>query len=290
MGWLSKHEQHFRVAPKSEDELLEQVKHLIELMMLLNTLTNHGLRGEPISTLTERAIKYGEEFDWHQLAAFDASAATVIAMVADFFVARNLTPPLDLDYIRSLHSIGFFEGMDRIPFREMDLSYCLSLIISPEFFKQLPAEFMNTTFGLRQHLARYMVDDLYSLTHAVFYLTDFGRRQLAGLDNETVVRLKRELVALTAAMLRADNIDVLGELLLCWLFCAIDDTPLHRIVFRKSMERMLSATHPDGQVVPVLKMMPRAQAGETAFDDVYHTTLVSGMLYSLAAKEMPYVH
>ena len=154
LGWLSKHEQHFRVAPKSEDELLAQVKHLIELMMLLNTLTNHGLRGEPISTLTERAIKYGEEFDWHQLAAFDASAATVIAMVADFFVARNLTPPLDLDYIRSLHNIGFFEGMDRIPFREMDLSYCLSLIISPEFFKQLPAEFMNTTFGLRQHLAR----------------------------------------------------------------------------------------------------------------------------------------
>jgi hypothetical protein len=291
LGWLLENEESFRVAPKNEDELLAQVKHLVELMMLLNTLSSHDLRGDSISKLTQQALKYGAEFDWHQLAAYDASAATVVAIVAEFFDARNLAPPLDLDYIRSLHSIGFFEGMDRIPFREMDLSYCLSLIISPDFSKQLPAEFMNTAFGLRQHLARYMVDDLYSLTHAVFYLTNFGRSQLSGiLDHETVIRLKRELVALTAAMLRADNIDVLGELLLCWLFCAIVDTPLHRVVFRESMDRMLSATRPDGQVLPVLKMMPRAQAGETAFEDVYHTTLVGGMLFSLAAQEMPYVH
>ena len=61
-----------------------------------------------------------------------------------------------------LHAIGFFEGMDRVPFREMDLAYSLSLMISPDFVKTCPS-------GLRvlpsdsDSTSRYTTDDIYSV-------------------------------------------------------------------------------------------------------------------------------
>jgi len=291
LDWLWKHAEEFGVSsePEGENALLWQVKHIVELMTMLTTLANHDIRGGTISKLTARALTHGAEFDWHQLAAYDASAATVVAIVADFFACNQLPPPFEVEFVHFLHAIGFFEGMDRVPFREMDLAYSLSLMISPEFRKDLPVWFESTTFGQRQHLTRYTTDDIYSVTHAAFYLTNFGRNPLADLlDEETAERLRKELVALTVVVLRADNIDVLGELLLSWLFCHVENTFLNRMLFHQAFERLLSATTPEGQVVPTMKLLQRAQSGETSFADVYHTTLVCCMVFAVAAKRMPY--
>jgi hypothetical protein len=266
------------------------VKRLIELMMMLTALANHDIRSGTTSKLTQWALAHGAEFDWHQLAAYDASAASVVGIVADFFTSNNLPPPFEVEFVHSLHEIGFFEGMDRVPFREMDLSFSLGLMISPQFRNDLPVWFSSTTFGQRQHLTRYSIDDLYSVTHAAFYLTNFGRSRLTDLlDKETTAHLRNELVALTVVILRADNLDVLGELLLCWLFCGVENTALHRMIFHQAFERLLCATTTEGQVVPTMRLLQRAQAGQAGFADVYHTTLVCCMVFAMAAKEMPYV-
>jgi hypothetical protein len=292
LNWLWEHEEQFCVSSqqKEENSLPWQVKHIVELMTMLTTLANHDIRSGTISKLTRRALAYGAEFDWHQLAAYDASAATVVAIVGDFFASNQLPSPFETEFIHFLHGIGFCEGMDRVPFREMDLAYSLGLMISPEFRKELPVWFASTTFGQRQHLTRYTTDDIYSVTHAVFYLTDFGRSQLTDLlDTVTAERLRKELVALTAMVLRADNVDVLGELLLCWLFCHVENTFLNRTLFHQAFERLLSATTTEGQVVPTMKLLQRAQSGQTSFADVYHTTLVCCMVFAVAAKKrMPY--
>lgn len=260
-------------------------------MTLLTTLTSHDVRGGTISKLTRRALEYGAEFDWHELAAYDASAATVVAVVADFFAANHQPPPFEFEFVRFLHEISFFEGIDRVPFREMDVSYSLGSMISPEFRKDIPVWFSSTTFGQRQHLTRYTTDDLYAVTHAAFYLTNFGRGQLTELlDKETAERFRKDLVALTAVVLRADNIDALGELLICWLFCCVKNTALNRMIFHQALERLLSATTTEGEVFPTLKLLQSTQAGRANFADVYHTTLVCSMLFAMVAKGMPYVH
>jgi len=91
LDWLWKHAEEFGVSlqPEAGNALLWQVKHIVELMTMLTTLANHDIRGGIISKLTERALTHGAEFDWHQLAAYDASAATVVAIVADFLHATS---------------------------------------------------------------------------------------------------------------------------------------------------------------------------------------------------------
>ena len=290
MEWLEHHADDFRV-PQEEESLASRVKPLVELMTLLTTLANHDVRDEKISKLVHQALQYGAEFDWHELAAYDASAATVVAVVADFFAKNHKTPPFDFEFIHFLHEIGFFEGMDRVPFREMDMSCSLGMMFAPEFRKDLPVWFLSTTFGQQQHLTRYSVDDIYAVTHSAFYLTNFGRDRLSELlDQETSERLRKELVALTVMVLRTDNIDVLGELLMCWLFCRVDNTALHRMIFHQAMERLLSATTTQGAVFPTLKLLQNTPAREAKFDEVYHTTLVCSMFFNMVAKDMPYVH
>ncbi|MDP9361318.1 MAG: hypothetical protein M3P29_07705 [Acidobacteriota bacterium] len=286
LTWLSNHAEEFRVASYGTYSVLSHVKPLTELMLLLVVLAKHQIRDGQVSVLAERAVAHGRQFDWHELFSHDASGATVLGTIAEFFASNQLPPPFEVEFCRFLHSSGFLEGMDRVAYREMDLAHCLMWLVSPDFVGELPGWFASTAFGRRQHLTRYTIDDLYSLTHAAFYLTSFGTRNLGEvLDDSTAERLRIELAALTAIVLRSDNIDVLGELLLCWLFCDVEDTPLNRLLFRQAFARVMSATMPSGQVVPGLRLLPRAEAGETTFDDVYHTTLVAGMLFALAAKD-----
>jgi hypothetical protein len=289
LGWLCDHAEGFRVDFQGKDSLLYKVKPLMELMLLLTTLADHGICNKKIEKLKRSAIAYAEEFDWHQLLSYDASGATPLATVATFFSSNHLRPPFEMEFARSLCSTGFLEGMDRVPFREMELAHCLGSLISPTFLKNLPVWFSNTTFGREQHLSRYTVDDLYSVTHSAFYLSNFGLRELTcALEKGKAERLRKELVALTAVVLRSDNIDVLGELLLCWLFCRVPDSAMNRMLFRQAIERLLCATTARGEVVPKIKFLRRAEDFQAGFTDLYHTTLVCTLLYAIVVKDRRY--
>ena len=291
LKWLSEHSEHFRVGASGTSgskAALTQIKPLTELMLLLGVLAKHEIRNEHVSRLSGHVIGEANEFDWHRHFSLDASGATILGTVAEFFAANNVEPPFELDFCRFLHTSGYLEGMDRVPYREMDRVHCLAGLISPEYANELQMWFSGTAFGRRQHPTRYTIDDLYSLTHAAFYLSNFGTRDVAEvLDGETTERLRKELVELTAVVMRSDNIDVLGEFLVCWMFCGVPDTELNRILFRQAFERVVAATLPSGETVAALRALPRAQAGQTTFNDSYHTTLVSAMLFSLTAKETP---
>jgi hypothetical protein len=170
----------------------------------------------------------------------------------------------------------------------MDLAYNLGRIVSTEYEKEIPVWFRSTAFGRRQHIVRYSIDDVYSLTHAIFYITDLGLRAPdVLLDAETAARLRSELATLTGAMLRADNTDVLGELLLCWLFCGVERTGLNGIIFQQGLHVMMAAEQ-DGAIAPTGKILRQAKAGEATFDQLYHTTLVGAFLFNLLWKTKTY--
>lgn len=288
LKWLSEHAEEFRLQATGPQAALTQIKPLTELLLLLGVLAKHQIENEHVSRLSGHAIDEANEFDWHQHFSLDASGATILGTVAEFFHANHAEPPFELDFCRFLHTSGYLEGMDRVPYREMDRVHCLAWLISPEYVQELPQWFSGTAFGRRQHPTRYTIDDLYSLTHAAFYLSNFGTRDVAEvLDAETTARLRKELPELTALVMRTDNIDVLGEFLVCWIFCGVPDTKLNKLLFRQAFERVVAATLPSGETVAALRALPRAQQGQTTFNDSYHTTLVSAMLFSLAAKETP---
>ena len=257
----------------------------MELMIALAAFSRHNVHQRQLASLKSQALSWGTEFDWHELAAYDASAATVLASVASFFEANGRDAPFERDYYRHLSRIGFFEGMDRVPYREMDLAYSLGLMGEKNSGNAMAAWCRDTAFGQSLHISRYTFDDLYSITHAVFYLTDFGTRPLETyIDHATASRVRHEIRNLTGVVLRADNIDVLGELLLCWLFCQVPNNDLNLLIFRSALERLLSATTPDGAVAPSRRVYERVRTGQARFEDIYHTTLVCAMAFALVER------
>lgn len=288
--WLCRQEDGFRISRESDAAVPWKVKPIAELMFLLSALKRHGLNNRTLDNLSAGVMSEARSFDWHELAAYDPSAATGMALVADFFRSFNQPAPFDERYFRLLNDIDYFQGMDRLPYREMDLAWCLARTISVDYDKAIPAWFASTTFGRGQHVIRYTIDDIYSLTHAVFYLTDLGLRSPDGLlDAPVAARLREELAMLTAAMVRADNTDVLGELMLCWLFCGVEHTPLNRIIFDTALDVMMNAVTAEGAVAPMARIANQARSGKATFDQLYHTTLVGAFLFNLISAKHSYV-
>lgn len=285
LNWLWTNRSGFEVAKSDDEEMPWRIKPLAELVFLLTVLRRHGLHSTTRERLTLYALEIATDFDWHQLAAYDPSAATPLALIAKFFIVEDRPLPFEESFFLFLTQIKFFEGMDRLPYREMDYAYSLGLIGIHDYEKTLTRSFSNTAFGREQHLARYTIDDLYSLTHAVFYLTDVGLRPASQfLDHDLACSLKKALVALTVIMMRADNIDVLSELMLCWLLCKIQMNQLNKVIFNQALKRLLASQTPDGAIAPTSTIHGRAKMSHTSFDELYHTTLVAALFSSLLAK------
>lgn len=289
VDWLSKHASDFAITRTAAESIPWRVKPLVELTFLLTIFRRHGFQSHSLNRLSIAALAEAHRFDWQQLAAYDPSAATGLAVVADFFRTMGHPAPFDSRYFALLNSVDYFDGMDRLPYRDMDLAYTLTRVVSAEYEARIPNWFASTAFGRRQHTVRYSIDDLYSLTHAVFYLSDVGFRSTDTLlTPQANSRLLAELPTITGAMLRADNTDVLGELMLCWLFCGVELTALNRLVFRHALDQMMAAVTTEGAIAPNAHIAEQAKSGRATFAQLYHTTLVGAILFHLLDRNEIY--
>lgn len=285
LDWLWTHREGFQITPSPNDDLPWQVKPLAELMFLLTVFRRNEFEFPLSDQLGQYAMDVADGFDWHQMAAFDPSAATPLALVAKFYETESRPVPFEEAYFHFLSDIRFFEGMDRLPYRQMDFAYSMGLIGINDHAARMPVFFANTAFGRGQHLARYSIGDLYSLTHAIFYLTDVGREPTARmLDPETNQRMREHLISLTALMVRGDNVDVLGELLLCCLMCGIDLQGVNGLIFQWALQSLESWYVSDGSLPPTQAKAVKAKNGTATFAEMYHTTLVSILLNSFLTK------
>lgn len=178
LNWLWHHRNQFLIVDSGDKEMPWEVKSLVELAFLLTVLHRHDLTCKRSRQLTEFVAQAAQDFDWHELAAFDPSAATVIATIGWFCDVSGVKRPFENDYLNYLVHVCFFDGMDRLPYRQMDLAYNLAGIGIPDYEHTLIPCFHQTAFGQSQPIVRYSVGDIYSLTHTIFYITDTGLHPL----------------------------------------------------------------------------------------------------------------
>jgi len=256
----------------------------MELAFFLLIMSRRHIAFKQYQELTAFTIDEVSNFDWHELARFDPSSGSPLALIADLFKEKTRPSPFDSAFFTSLIENGFFNGMDRLPYRELEFSYAVSRLQGVDVESDLIEAFDRTAFGRGHSLVRYSLDDTYSLTHALFYLTDLGLRPAAyWSDRLDVSRLQRTLVALIVMMARADHGDVLGELLICWLMCGLVPSTSERVVIDAALASMLSRVTKGGAVPPTSTTYKRLQKGEARFAEVYHTTLVAAILFRLAS-------
>jgi len=125
------------------------------------------------------------------------------------------------------------------------------------------------------------VDDesAYSITHTIFYLSDFGTKSLP-LDSLEVMRIQNVIESLMIHYGRIGHWDLLGELLLCIFIIG----PPQRSLWQKALEAFIAIQKVDGAIPGRIDTEDEFASAtivgdeQRLFSGCYHTTIVGLIL------------
>jgi hypothetical protein len=164
---------------------------------------------------------------------------------------------------------------ERVPHRELEQDWLAALMGGPT-----PSEgaLCRTALIKGTDLLTGSRDDVYALTHALLYATDFGNHKplLARLDEDILARVRSAL----AGALDDDDFDLAGELLLAWPFLNAAWDESASLAFA-----VLAAVEDEVGVLPSLALdraeyerQPVAARKSYVAAVAYHTAYVMGLL------------
>lgn len=211
----------------------------------------------------------------HPALALDYGAAHIVISKAGYpDAAFDKTISLALDSTTA-------NARERFPHRELEQVWLASLMGGP-----LPSEeeLSRTALICGTDLMTGSRDDIYALTHALIYATDFGncRRQFVRSDHDILATVQSAL----AGALDDDDFDLAGELLLAWPFLNADWDEQSSLAFA-----ILAQVEDEVGVLPSLALdreeyerQPIASRKSYVAAVAYHTAYVMGLLCSVMLR------
>ncbi|MGY1898451.1 DUF6895 family protein [Nocardia gipuzkoensis] len=169
---------------------------------------------------------------------------------------------------------GGWDGAWHPPLTRLELRYVLELGRFPHTLPAM-AELVAATIAAAEPDPIYLRDDeVYALTHVVFYATDFADRPM-----RTAPVLVDTMRTLLGTYLASGDMDLAGELLLCLLAVAPDDCAITAHGWRTLNRRRLAGGAVPGPLFDPVRLSglsgPVAEA--YTFGTCHHTTLVAAM-------------
>ncbi len=169
---------------------------------------------------------------------------------------------------------GYPLASETVPFRVLELQYIrwrAGLTIEQPDWAGWQA---LTTIG-RIRNPVYLVDwEVYSITHTLFYFTDFGSSRCGADLKIPAGALVDVLDALLVHYLRRPDWDIVAELLICLLPYRTESA-----FFASGFERMLQAWRKDGVLPGPDFRVDEHASKKNIFQTCYHTTLVALILF-----------
>lgn len=286
---LQRLDAHARWWADEENSLLRRQDKVAAEAVLLAFLATRvpdpeGRLGPAAGALVEAAEHHIATVRNHAiLRRFPQTAATIgVGFVLLECLGRGV--PEVTARLRRAATGGYLTLSERSVFRLMDARWTYRLLdpaLAPP-----PAELTPlSTLAARPHPVHTMNEDAYALTHAVFYLTDFGSRPAdANLRALTAGVLEPYLAWNT---LRPD-LDLLGELLAAALMLGHTDSPAFRFAWRLVFDSWdagrLAGPEYDAARAAALQGDER-DAYE--FSENYHTQFVAAILCAVALTVVP---
>ena len=215
LEWLDAHLSHFNPFNRGLD-LDETHQTAIAELALLSYLIR---RRQPNSTpcvdrfldvieFLYRTPQFHENI-YHIKQAFPAHLIIRLAL-AD----RNIGDVVPDRVIRWMLERGNALSSERNPYRMLELRYLLEL---GGWSHNLPSEaslFRRTTLGRCAEILSLMDRDVYSITHTIFYLTDFGRKPCVLFRGQRLRGIITLLETLLGMAIHAQHWDLVSELIL----------------------------------------------------------------------------
>jgi uncharacterized protein DUF6895 len=201
------------------------------------------------------------------------------ALARDYAAAHSVLTVMgyaDPGFDRILHAsldAPSANARERLPHRELEQEWLASLSGTSTL---VPTAVGRTALFNGVDLLTGARDDIYALTHALFYVADFGLRPAAPLPTDLIEVARSAL----AGALDDDDFDLAGELLLAWPLTKTDWGPVESFAFA-----VLAAVEDGVGLLPSLALDGAAfsrHEGESRRQYVtasaYHTAIVMGLL------------
>jgi hypothetical protein len=270
LRWLERHRASFEPFREDDPVLSKRLLAFGELAGIMGNILRRGGAPQRVRALAAFVDDGLDGVDW------EAQTIRSPRMLLAPITMHRLRTALGRD-ARHLHDViarfvrlGRADALDLEPYRRFEMEE----LLAGGGFKPLDRGAIGG--ALRAALAplavppsSFTAQDGYALTHIVFALCDHGRREPGALLHAPaeVARLRR-LVALCARMALIErNVDLLGELVACARFLAIDEDWLVPASFALAA----SAQDADGSI-PTYEREPEVEDGR--FFGRYHATLM----------------
>lgn len=285
--WLADRATHLDPALAAADTALFSRKALVEVALLV------GLRarlGGPLDAtytrLLDVLVDVAARPSYRELVRRDRRA---LLLYAGTYAALRLCGREDEDLRHALVATvdgRYATSFERVPYRHLDLLHTLELAgidsTAPDYEQVLPMTLLTAD----PNVWELSVSDHYAITHAIFYVTDFGQREVAWPAGTTTAGVTDLLLGCLAVARAREDADLVGELLMC-LTCV--RAPLTG--FEEAARSWLrSWQEPDGRLEGPPGVIPRrlteADADWGSWATAYHTTIV-GALEDLLFRTVP---
>ena len=183
-----------------------------------------------------------------------------------------------LEMLKHLSTVSQFELSERLPFREMERRWTVSLLTGkqPDFEDLIPLSIVRVS----RHPALMCDNEAYAYTHAIMFLTDFGERVEPRLDYALVREVTNASIAHYMAVF---NLDLLSEMLIVAYCVGAGDSAIV-----KAAQALIRQIWSELDFVPGPNFDPDTyitldEASRRAYciGRCYHTTFVASLLASV---------
>ena len=278
--WLAEHRHRFdpRTASTTPRELFAR-KAFLELALIVGLASRRPERvpADAYAPLVEFVTSVASRRSYKELAARDRSS---LLLYAATYGALRLLGHDDPEFRRSLEQLcggRYATAVERFPYSQLDLLNTLAA-----------AGIEHESSAVEDALARSFIaadptvvdtrdEDVYALTHALFFATDFGLRPAPWPARHDVARTIELVDALLMLYRLRRHADLVGELICSHCCLGVHETP----ELARAWEHLAAVQRPDGSIPgPAGIQIPDLDDDDPAAEawmKSYHTTLVAAL-------------
>ncbi|WP_416979410.1 DUF6895 family protein [Streptomyces sp. T028] len=279
VAWLAARRALLDPRNAQPDTVLFTRKALIETAFLVGLrarLDDAPLSGD-YAEILEQVEDVARQPSYREMVARDETA---LLLYAGTYAALRLCGREDPEFRRVVQQAsggGYAAAFERVPYRQLDLLHTLYLCGIEHDLSAMDTVLPFSILCRRPNVLKLADRDVYAITHTLFYVTDFGRREPVwprGYSPGEAVELLEALLVLAEAR---TNADLVGELLCC-LYClgVTDSEAAHRAwEFLESVQEDNGRVNgPEGILHPGLDS---DNADFRHWAEGYHTTIVAAL-------------